>query len=164
MTNSSRSMSRANAPLGASGSDLLTLISPYDSWTMLKYPIPKPKRIALVKLYYEVATTPGMPANIIAVAADALNFLTRSKDKLKIEDLRLPWKPIYTLLSKELFLSRRKFEIKCVAPRNLVIDAHIHLTPIQPIAVLHGPPSRIVTPVFPSCRDRRDAGNNTSAF
>ncbi|KAL5535214.1 BLM3_1 [Sanghuangporus sanghuang] len=79
--------------------------------SMLKYPLPKEKRVALVKLYYEVATLPGMPANIMAVAAEALNFLTRSKTKLSIEDVRLPWKPIYKLLSKELFLSRRKFEI-----------------------------------------------------
>ena len=79
---------------------------------MLKYPIPKPKRIALIKLFFEVAVTPGMPANIVAVAADALSFLTRSKTKISIEDMRLPWKPIYKILSKELFLSRRKFEIK----------------------------------------------------
>lgn len=91
---------------------------------MLKYPILKPKRIALVKLYYEVATTPGMPANIIAVAADALSFLTRSKDKLKIEDVRLPWKPIYKLLSKELFLSRRKFEIKCASINGVLVDTY----------------------------------------
>ena len=81
---------------------------------MLKYPIPKEKRVALVKLYYEVATLPGMATNAMAVAAEALNFLTRSKTKLAIEDVRLPWKPIYKILSKELFLSRRKFEIKCV--------------------------------------------------
>lgn len=81
---------------------------------MLKYPIPKAKRVALVKLYYEVAVMPGMPANIMAVAAEALNYLTRSKAKLSITDLRLPWKPIYNLIFKELFLSRRKFEIKYV--------------------------------------------------
>ena len=81
---------------------------------MLKYPIPKEKRVGLVKLYYEVATMPGMPTNIMAVAAEGLNVFTRSKAKLSIDDLRLPWKPIYNLLSKELFLSRRKFEIKYV--------------------------------------------------
>ena len=84
------------------------------SWSMLKYPIPKEKRIRLVKLYYELSVLPGMPSSIMSVAAEGLNDLTRSKKKLKIEDLRLPWKPIYKLLSKELFLSRRKFEIKSV--------------------------------------------------
>lgn len=84
------------------------------SWSMLKYPIPKEKRIRLVKLYYEISILPGMPASIMAVAAEGLNYLTRSKKKLTIDDLRLPWKPIYKLLSKELFLSRRKFEIKSV--------------------------------------------------
>ncbi|TDL28808.1 ARM repeat-containing protein [Rickenella mellea] len=80
-------------------------------WTMLKYPVPKEKRIALVKLYFEICVTPGMPAHVMAVAADGLNMLTRSKRKLSIDDLRLPWKPIYDLISKELFLNRRKFEI-----------------------------------------------------
>lgn len=88
---------------------------------MLKYPIPKEKRVALVKLYYEVAVMPGMPANIMAVAAEALNYLTRSKAKLSIADLRLPWKPIYNLLSNELFLSRRKFEIKYVSFHLFII-------------------------------------------
>ncbi|KAI5124439.1 hypothetical protein M0805_008323 [Coniferiporia weirii] len=80
-------------------------------WSMLKYPMPKPKRIALVKLYYELAVMPGLPSNVLAVVAEALSYFTRSKDKLSIADVRLPWKPIYKLLSKELFLSRRKFEI-----------------------------------------------------
>lgn len=86
----------------------------WSSWSLLKYPIPKPKRIALVKLYYELVTTPGLPSHILSVAADALNVLTRSKKKLSIEDIRLPWKPVFDLLSKELFLSRRKFELKSV--------------------------------------------------
>ena len=85
---------------------------PVHSWSMLKYPIPKEKRIALVKLYFEVAVMPGISSNNLAIASEALNYLTRSKNKLSIKDLRLPWKPIYKLLSKELFLPRRKYEIK----------------------------------------------------
>lgn len=82
---------------------------------MLKYPIPKEKRIAMVKLYLEIATTPGMPMKVLSVAAEGVNYLTRSKRKLKIDDLRLPWKPIYKIIEKELFLCRRKFEIKSVS-------------------------------------------------
>ena len=81
---------------------------------MLKYPMPKEKRAALVKLYFEVATLPGMPGGVVNVAVEGITDFTRSKKKLTIEDLRMPWKPIYELLSDELFLSRRKFEIKCV--------------------------------------------------
>ena len=81
---------------------------------MLKYPIPKEKRIAIIKLYLEIAVTPGMPMKVMSVAAEGVNFLTRSKRKLSIDDLRLPWKPIYKIVEKELFLCRRKFEIKSV--------------------------------------------------
>lgn len=81
---------------------------------MLKYPIPKEKRIAIIKLYLEIAVTPGMPMKVMGVAAEGVNFLSRSKRKLSIDDMRLPWKPIYNIIEKELFLCRRKFEIKFV--------------------------------------------------
>lgn len=79
---------------------------------MLKYPIPKEKRIALAKLYFHVSTTPGLPYNVIAAGCDALHMLMRSKKKLSIDDVRLPWKPIFNILSKDLFLTRRQFEIR----------------------------------------------------
>lgn len=79
---------------------------------MLKYPIPKDKRIRLAKLYYHLSTTPGMPSNVVATLADSLQSLTRSKKKLSIDDMRLPWKPIFKILSKDLFLTRRQFEIR----------------------------------------------------
>lgn len=81
---------------------------------MLKYPIPKEKRIALVKLYYHICTTPGMPSHIVSTCCDNLQVLTRSKKKISVEDLRLPWKPVYKILSKDLFLTRRQFEIRWV--------------------------------------------------
>lgn len=81
---------------------------------MLKYPIPKKKRICLMKLYFHVATTPGMPTRVIAICADGLSNLTRSKKKLCIDDARLPWKPIYNILQKDLFLSRRQYEYRQV--------------------------------------------------
>ncbi|KAI0932581.1 hypothetical protein AcV5_004237 [Taiwanofungus camphoratus] len=80
-------------------------------WFMLKYPIPKEKRIAVAKLYFHVCTTPGMPTHIVAAGSDALQVLIRSKNKLTIDDMRLPWKPIFKILSKDLFLTRRQFEI-----------------------------------------------------
>lgn len=80
-------------------------------WCMLKYPIPKEKRIRLAKVYYHICTTPGMPTHIVSTCADNLQTLTRSKKKLSIEDMRLPWKPIYTILAKDLFITRRQYEI-----------------------------------------------------
>ncbi|KAM5538277.1 hypothetical protein V8D89_008164 [Ganoderma adspersum] len=76
-------------------------------WYMLKYPIPKEKRVALIKIYYHVCTTPGMPNHIVAACSDGLQALSRSKKKLSIDDLRLPWQPVYKILSKDLFLTRR---------------------------------------------------------
>ena len=81
---------------------------------MLKYPIPKDKRVALVKLYYHICTTPGMPMHIVSTCSENLQVLTRSKKKMSVEDVRLPWKPVYKILSKDLFLTRRQYEIRQV--------------------------------------------------
>jgi len=89
---------------------------PAQSWSMLKYPIPKEKRIRLIRIYFHLATLPGMPTHIVAAVSDGLHVLTRSKKKLTIEDLRLPWKPLFNILDDDLFLSRRQFEIRCVVP------------------------------------------------
>ncbi len=64
-----------------------------------------------------MSITPGMPAQIIATCADGFKALTRSKHKVTIEDLRLPWKPIYDILSQDLFLTRRQFEYTLVVFR-----------------------------------------------
>ncbi|KXN83586.1 Proteasome activator complex subunit 4 [Leucoagaricus sp. SymC.cos] len=79
-------------------------------WLTLKYPIPKQKRIKLAKLYFELSIVPGMPMQVVANCADAFRSLTRSKKLLTVEDMRLPWKPIYDILSQDLFLTRRQFE------------------------------------------------------
>ncbi|EJD55475.1 hypothetical protein AURDEDRAFT_109790 [Auricularia subglabra TFB-10046 SS5] len=80
-------------------------------WLMLKYPMPKEKRIRLARLYFELCVTPGLPTHILATCCEGLSVLTRSKKKLSVKDLRLSWKPVYRILSKDLFLSRRQFEI-----------------------------------------------------
>ncbi|TFK76829.1 hypothetical protein BDN72DRAFT_890635 [Pluteus cervinus] len=79
-------------------------------WSMLKYPIPKDKRIKLAKIFFHVTTTPGMSTQIVATCSDAFKTLTRSTNKLSIKDMRLPWRPIYDILSQDLFLTRRQFE------------------------------------------------------
>ena len=84
---------------------------------MLKYPFPKEKRIKLATLYYHICITPGMPNLIVGNCADNLITLTRSEKKLSVRDMRLPWKPLYDILSKDLFLKRRQFEIRCVPSR-----------------------------------------------
>ncbi|KLO18849.1 hypothetical protein SCHPADRAFT_819201 [Schizopora paradoxa] len=79
-------------------------------WMYLKYPIPTPKRVALVKLYYEIATQPCMSRYVISNIISSLSVLTKSKKKITISDIRLPWKPIYDILSKNLFIPRRVYK------------------------------------------------------
>ena len=85
------------------------------SWLILKYPIPKDRLIALAKLYFQLSVTPGMPTTIVATCADGFKVLTKSKKKITIDDMRLPWKPVYDILSQDLFLSRRQFEYTFVS-------------------------------------------------
>ncbi|CAA7258799.1 unnamed protein product [Cyclocybe aegerita] len=79
-------------------------------WLMLKYPMPKDRRIRIAKLYFYLSIVPGMSTQLIATCADGFKVLTRSKHKITIDDMRLPWKPIYDILSQDLFLTRRQFE------------------------------------------------------
>ncbi|KAF8898398.1 hypothetical protein BD779DRAFT_1607219 [Infundibulicybe gibba] len=78
-------------------------------WSMLKYPIPRDRRIQLARIYFYVSVTPGVPTQIIATCADGFKGLTKSK-KITIKDMRLPWKPVYDILHADLFLTRRQFE------------------------------------------------------
>jgi hypothetical protein len=68
----------------------------------------------LVDLYYSMCTMPGMPLHIVATCSDALEILTRSKNKLSIQDIRLPWLPTLDILRHDLFLTRRQFEVRFV--------------------------------------------------
>lgn len=61
-----------------------------------------------------MCTMPGMPLHIVATCSDALEILTRSKNKLSIQDIRLPWMPIFDILRHDLFLTRRQFEVRFV--------------------------------------------------
>ncbi|KAJ7456675.1 hypothetical protein FB451DRAFT_613190 [Mycena latifolia] len=79
-------------------------------WLMLKYPIPKGTRIKLAKIYWYMSTTPGMPSQVMATCADGFKTLTESPKKISIKDMRLPWRPVYDILSQDLFLTRRQFE------------------------------------------------------
>jgi len=89
------------------------------SWSMLKYPLPKEKRVRLARLYYHISTTPGISTQVLATCADGFKALTRSKNKVTIEDMRLPWFPIFQILKSDLFLTRREFEYTSVLPLRL---------------------------------------------
>ncbi|KAF9036519.1 hypothetical protein BDZ89DRAFT_1100671 [Hymenopellis radicata] len=72
---------------------------------VLRYLIPKEKRICLAKIYFYVVTIPGMSTQMVATRSDAFKLLTKSKKRIGVDGLRLPWKPVYEILSADLFLS-----------------------------------------------------------
>ncbi|KAJ7071321.1 hypothetical protein C8F01DRAFT_1216892 [Mycena amicta] len=79
-------------------------------WCTLKYELPKETRVKLAKIYWHLSVMPGMPTQVMAAAADGFKALTESTKKISIKDMRLPWRPIFDVLSKEMFLTRRQFE------------------------------------------------------
>jgi len=101
-----------------------------------------------------------MSIQVVAACADTLQALTRSKNKLSIEDMRLPWKPIYNLLSQDLFLSRREFEYTYVGSTMISEDWGLTLRPFRQSAFLvYGLYRRLVEEVFPPCCDKRNASH-----
>ena len=53
-----------------------------------------------------------MPADTVSSCMETLAMLTRSKKKLSIDDIRLDWRPVYNILSRDLFLRRRQYEYR----------------------------------------------------
>ncbi|KAF7319927.1 Membrane protein [Mycena kentingensis (nom. inval.)] len=79
-------------------------------WCLLKYEMPRETRVRLAKIYWHLSVMPGMPIPVMAAAADGFKALCGSEKKISIKDMRLPWKPIFDVLSQEMFLTRRQFE------------------------------------------------------
>jgi hypothetical protein len=122
--------------------------------------MPKDKRIRLAALYFALCTTPGMPNQIVEACADTLQVLIRSKNKLSIDDMRLPWKPIYNILSRDLFLTRREFEYTYVD--SAMISRPWDLTYgslCQRTSLVYGVYCKHVQKIFPPCCDRRNVSN-----
>nr|GAT49743.1 membrane protein [Mycena chlorophos] len=79
-------------------------------WCTLKRDLPRETRVKLAKVYFHLSVMPGMPTSVMAAAADGFKSLASSTKKITIKDMRLPWRPIFDVLSKEMFLTRRQFE------------------------------------------------------
>ncbi len=81
------------------------------SWLLMRYPIPKPTRAKLARLYYELCLLPGIEPRVIRSWSDMLSRLLTSKPdqrpKLEPSELELPWKPLWRALQKELWPKRR---------------------------------------------------------
>lgn len=69
--------------------------------------MPTTTRAKLVRLYYELCILPGVEPRVIRSWADMLSRLLANKPgqsrKLEINDLQLPWQPLWRVLQKELW-------------------------------------------------------------
>lgn len=69
--------------------------------------MPKTTRAKLVRLYYELCITPGIEARVTRSWADILQRLVSSKSgakrKLEVEDLELPWHPLWQAVETHLW-------------------------------------------------------------
>ncbi|UZJ50775.1 hypothetical protein CBS101457_000095 [Exobasidium rhododendri] len=74
----------------------------------LKYPVQRATRAKLARLYYHIAVLPGMEPRISEATAKMCMSLLEGKRRVSIADLVLPWRPLYTLLERELFPKQRK--------------------------------------------------------
>ena len=77
----------------------------------MRYPVPVCIRAKLVRLYYELCILPGIEPRLVRSWADMLSRLLAGKSdvrrKLEPQDLQLPWKPLWRVLQKELWLKTR---------------------------------------------------------
>ncbi|KAF7306621.1 hypothetical protein MIND_00453500 [Mycena indigotica] len=83
-----------------------------ESWLLMRYPIAKPLRAKLARLYYELILLPGIEARTCRNWVHMFNRVLANKPgiprKLEPSDLQLPWQPLWTMVKKELWPSGRK--------------------------------------------------------
>jgi proteasome activator subunit 4 len=78
----------------------------------MRYPLSKPIRAKLVRLYYELILLPGIEARTVRNWIHMFNRVLGNKPgarrKLEPADLQLPWRPLWRIVKKELWPSGRK--------------------------------------------------------
>lgn len=94
------------------------------SWLSLKYPMKRTVRAKVARLYYELAVLPGMDPRIVEVAANTCMTLLANKKRIDINDLQLPWQPLYHLLEHELFPKKRKTGITNISLTLLTLTEY----------------------------------------
>lgn len=82
----------------------------------MKYPLPKPSRAALAKLYYELIVTPGMDSTNLDSWAIVLHHLISTKagakPKLEPSDLELSWRDLWRVMEPEVWPSKSTLDPK----------------------------------------------------
>lgn len=81
-------------------------------------------RAKLAKLFYELAVLPGMDPRIIETASSTCMTLLANKKRLDINDLQLPWEPLYHVLEMELFPKKRKTGITNISVTLLTLTEY----------------------------------------
>ncbi|KAJ7456643.1 hypothetical protein FB451DRAFT_1276697 [Mycena latifolia] len=83
-----------------------------ECWLLMRYPLPKPIRAKLVRLYYELIMLPGIDARTCRNWVHMFNRVLANKPgerrKLEPADLQLEWQPLWRIVKKELWPSGRK--------------------------------------------------------
>ncbi|KAG9039991.1 hypothetical protein FRB95_004463 [Tulasnella sp. JGI-2019a] len=82
------------------------------SWLGLKYPFPRALRAKLARFYYELILIPSIDPKFIHLFALSLDRTIATKlghkRKLELEELVLPWEPLWQVLKKEVWPSKRE--------------------------------------------------------
>lgn len=77
----------------------------------MRYPMSKPIRAKLTRVYFELCLVPGIEPRVMRSWADMLSRLICNKPdsrrKLDAADLQLPWQPLWRMLQKELWPKKR---------------------------------------------------------
>jgi proteasome activator subunit 4 len=83
----------------------------------MRYPMPRPIRASLAKLYYELLVIPGAEPRLIRGWADTLARLipnrTGSRRKLEISDLQLSWKSLWRVMEPEIWIKTGNHDSTC---------------------------------------------------
>ena len=81
----------------------------------LKFAMRRDHRAALARLFYELAVLPGLEPRVVETASNMACTLLESRKRIDIRDLQLPWRPLHSLLERELFPKRRKTGLTTVS-------------------------------------------------
>lgn len=95
-----------------------------ECWMSLKYPMSRERRVQLTKFYYQLLVSPGMDGRFINLFANRLITLISSKKRISIKDIVLPWRPLYEMISKELFPKQRETSRKNITNNLLTLTEY----------------------------------------
>ncbi|KAF7310620.1 hypothetical protein HMN09_00604800 [Mycena chlorophos] len=108
-----------------------------ENWMLMRYPIAKPLRAKLARLYYELILLPGIDARTCRNWVHMFNRILANKPgarrKLEPSDLQLEWQPLWRMVKKELWPSgRKRTDLAGRNSLNLFLFTAEHASPYFP--------------------------------